>query len=285
MRSGSGARWASRVPWPHPRAVKVFWALLLVGGTAACLRDVELDAQPYPCRSGADCVAGYVCDPSRFVCVLDGTRTPTVSDGGVHADAALEPHDAGPAPDAAPADAARADAAAAPKLGDPCADGVCGEGRCVDGVCCASACEGPCERCDLRPGECVPVPRGRDPDDECPDLDCATLTHGLVGGVCYAYRAETRAATCDGARACTRPSCADAAQGVGLARCADEGCVAPGVCPAGQPIVRFDSPEELCGGPRQVCRAQTVGEGCCSPVGRCCPAGTCEAAPNDRCPE
>jgi hypothetical protein len=269
----------------HARVVKAFWALFLIGGLSACLRDVELDAQPYPCRSAADCVAGFVCDPTRFVCVLEGTRTPTVADGGAPADAAREPDDAGPAADAATPDATAPDAAAKPGLGEPCADGGCREGRCVDGVCCASACAGPCERCDLRPGECTPVPRGRDPDDECPDLDCATLTYGLVGGVCYAYRAETRAATCDGARSCTTPSCVDAAQGVGLARCADEGCVAPNVCPAGQPIGRFDSAAELCGGPAQACRAQTVGEGCCSPVGRCCPAGTCEAAPSDRCPE
>lgn len=286
---GPCARWAAGPRRPHDRRVKLLLTLLLVGSTSACLRDVALDAQPYPCRSAADCVPGYLCDPIRFVCVVEGTRTTTVADGGA-TDALVPPDDAGPVRDAAVGDAATvdatpADAGARPKLGEPCVDGVCAEGRCVDGVCCATACNGPCERCDLRPGECVPVPRGRDPDGECPDLDCATLTYGLVGGVCYAYRPETRAATCDGARACTTASCRDAAQGVGLARCADEGCVAPNVCPAGEPIARYDSAAELCGGPRQACRGQTVAEGCCSPIGRCCPAGTCDTAPNDRCPE
>lgn len=260
---------------------------VLLATSTACLRDVDLDAQPYPCRSAADCVAGYVCEPIRFVCVVAGAQTSTAADAATPApaDAAVAPADAGPAPDAAQPDATLPDAGARPGLGASCRDQPCGEGRCVDGVCCASACQGPCERCDIRPGECVPIPRGRDPDDECPDLDCATLTYGLAGGVCYAYRAETRAATCDGAGACTTPSCSDAAQGLGLARCADEACVSPGACPAGRPIARYDSAAELCGGADQVCRAQTLGEGCCSPIGRCCPTGTCDGAPNDRCPE
>lgn len=257
----------------------------------ACLQGVELDQKVFPCRAAADCIEGNVCHPTRFVCVAVGTAT--VSDGGPPA----APRDAAPAPDAsadgdaAPAldaaDSGPADTGGPGGIGDRCTEapnGRCAEGTCVDGVCCKEPCDGLCERCDVTPGECTPVQRGRDPANECPDLDCATLTHGLEGGTCYAYRAETRASTCDGERACTRASCADAERGEAVAVCIDVGCVAQGACPPGRPVSDFDSPAELCGGSAQVCQADRVDRGCCSATGRCCPVLICEMPPSQLCP-
>jgi len=55
--------------------------------------------------------------------------------------------------------------------GQPCTSPAqCPTGFCVDGVCCDRACDGACEACDMAGtvGTCVPVPAGRDPDNECP---------------------------------------------------------------------------------------------------------------------
>jgi hypothetical protein len=48
----------------------------------------------------------------------------------------------------------------------------CISGHCVDGVCCNNACEDECEGCTqsltgLPDGQCSPIPRGEDPNDEC----------------------------------------------------------------------------------------------------------------------
>src|SRR4051812_20853570 len=84
------------------------------------------------------------------------SRTPEVvvlSD----ASAGSPPSTSTPGPQGA-ADGARCDRA-----------GECKSGNCVDHVCCESACAGTCLACD-RPGaegQCLPVPEGQDPDNEC----------------------------------------------------------------------------------------------------------------------
>ncbi len=69
--------------------------------------------------------------------------------------------------------------------GDPCRDASeCDSGICADGVCCESRCDGVCVACNLPgvAGECLPVPAGENPGDECGEF--------LV---------------CDGAGACAEP--------------------------------------------------------------------------------
>ncbi len=272
-------------------------ALLLTAALtgAGCLQGVDLDQRVFPCRSAADCVEGFLCHPARFVCVAVGTATSTPDSGMVTPARDAQPTDsAAPAGDAQPLDDAGGDAGPAPGDGGPSAGLIgdrcdpagterCREGTCVDGVCCKEACDGLCERCDSSPGECTPVTRGRDPADECPDLDCAGLTYGLEANTCYAYRAETRASTCDGARACTRASCADAARGAVLAVCVDLACVANGACPRGAAVADYDSAEELCGGPDQSCASGNLERGCCAPNGRCCAEDLCTEN-SQRCP-
>lgn len=59
--------------------------------TAACLDDLGVDGTTFPCRSPDDCVEGFRCHPTRWICVpadeveLDaGTSTTATSavDGG-----------------------------------------------------------------------------------------------------------------------------------------------------------------------------------------------------------
>ncbi|HEY6880768.1 MAG TPA: hypothetical protein VI299_22245, partial [Polyangiales bacterium] len=70
-------------------------------------------------------------------------------------------------------------------LGAACdRDQVCGLGVCRDGVCCDSACDGPCEGCNVLgapPGQCTAYSLGSDPENECLG----------VGGVCNGERACT----------------------------------------------------------------------------------------------
>lgn len=268
------------------------WALALAMGLigGGCLRGVSLDDQVFPCRSAADCIDGYTCDAVRFVCVTRGTES---RDAGplvlLDAQPVLDATvltDAGRGDAMLLVDAGPTDARGPAGIGDPCAgDGSqrCTEGTCVDGVCCKSACDGLCERCDRTPGECTAEVRGGDPADECPDLDCASLTWGLLTNTCYAYRAETRASTCDGAGQCTQPSCADADRGVVLAVCADAACVAPNACPRNRPVDDFDASDELCGGAEQRCSVDNAERGCCSPTGRCCAQDLCTDPPDPRC--
>lgn len=67
--------------------VLVLWALTTIG---ACLEDLPVDGV-FPCRKAEDCVDGFVCHPSRFVCVDEAQVT---EDGGV-IDAGLNMSDGG----------------------------------------------------------------------------------------------------------------------------------------------------------------------------------------------
>lgn len=63
-------------------------ALLALAG---CPGDFDVDRETFPCRSPEDCVEGYECHPSRFVCVRSGA-----GDGGERDDARVEASDSGP---------------------------------------------------------------------------------------------------------------------------------------------------------------------------------------------
>jgi cysteine-rich repeat protein len=61
---------------------------------------------------------------------------------------------------------------------------ACGVGVCKDGVCCDSACDGPCQGCNVlgsTPGQCTAYSPGSDPEDECAGM----------GGVCGGENACT----------------------------------------------------------------------------------------------
>lgn len=57
------------------RRVLLIAPLLLV----ACLEDYDVDGMTYPCRTPEDCVDGYECDSSRWVCVEAGTSSAALS--------------------------------------------------------------------------------------------------------------------------------------------------------------------------------------------------------------
>lgn len=94
----------------------------------------------------------------------------------------------------------------------------CGGGlSCVDNVCCSSACNGPCEACDLpgSVGQCRAVPAGADPDNECGDVSCAGYYQGWSGDSCRRVAdVPANVAACNGALACRSAAVECAAYGV-----------------------------------------------------------------------
>ncbi len=99
--------------------------------------------------------------------------------------------------------------------GVPCLIGSqCLSGLCVDEVCCDGACTEACHSC-VQPGSeglCLPIPRGKDPDNDCPGLDVCDGEGG-----CSAFGGEE----CTGDESCLSGHCAD---GV----CCDQAC--EGLC-------------------------------------------------------
>ncbi len=180
--------------------------------------------------------------------------------------------------------------------GSPCTlAGECRSGSCVDGVCCESACDGPCQACNLEDseGSCLALPEGSNPDDECGT--------GVCGG------------TCDGAGACAyaaaglacggEPPCGGSCDGAG--QCAFAGsdtlcgtclrCNGTGAC---DPVPAGDDPFDQCPAGESGCDASCDGNGrcaypaddtcglCrrCSATGACVPA-TAGLDPYDQCNE
>src|SRR5262245_15258041 len=91
--------------------------------------------------------------------------------------------------------------------GVPCsAASDCESGFCVAGVCCETACSGTCRSCAIAgsEGQCIAVPAGADPRNECADEGAASC--GRDGtcdgtGACRRYASGTvcAAASCSGA--------------------------------------------------------------------------------------
>lgn len=46
---------------------------------AACLEDYNVDEMTYPCRTAEDCVDGFECHSTRWVCVKAGTSSAALS--------------------------------------------------------------------------------------------------------------------------------------------------------------------------------------------------------------
>ena len=247
----------------------------LIACAASCIEPWRLQERKFPCRAAEDCVEGYFCHPQDFVCVPDGTAvvdagtvtaTATAGDAGVSAkDAALVD---------ATVTATTVDAGMLPGLGDRCT-GPCADGTCVDGVCCEAVCNGPCQRCDLTPGRCLPVTDGVDPDGDCTgNYDCGGLLFGLDGAACLACPAgPAPGGTCDGAAGCRPAGCQCDRPGPSVSRCRSASCLRQAACPAGAPVARFDESAELCA-VGEACGDMVAG--CCSDRGACCPAPMCD---------
>jgi hypothetical protein len=90
-------------------------------------------------------------------------------------------------------------------LAAPCeGSGECASRFCADGVCCATACSGSCQACSAAKkgsgadGQCGPVAKDTDPDDECPTQDKSTCgTSGACNGqgACAKYPVNTPCGT------------------------------------------------------------------------------------------
>lgn len=243
-------------------------AALLVAGAvalfAACPGPFDVEKTTYACRSPGDCVRGYQCHPTRFVCVPAGSF-----DAGISATP-----DAGMIPDGGTRRA----------IGAACtAADACDEGSCVHGRCCESACPGPCHRCDLTPGRCVAVPDGIDPGDDCAaaTFNCTEYTFGIQQTSCFAGpNVRMTGGTCDGAGACRPRSCQSRGPGVELSKCLDPGCLRPGACLPNQPAAQYRDIARLCGiGAASTCDLGQGTVGCCSQRGDCCPAPLCQPTP------
>ncbi|MBI4817318.1 MAG: hypothetical protein HY791_13730 [Deltaproteobacteria bacterium] len=221
-------------------STRLRYAVAIPLALAACLDDLELETKTFACRSAEDCVDGFVCDPTRFVCVTNS------ADGG--------------APDGA----------IGPGFGQACVDESCREGSCVDGVCCRTPCTEACHRCDLVAGTCTPSQDGTDPDGDCAvSIDCGTVVCELLGDLCYACVEGPSTATCDGAGGCRANACLGTGRGRLLGGC-HGGCARAGACAPGSLATANDDPLELCasGG---ACLLQSGQEACCSQAGTCCP--------------
>jgi hypothetical protein len=166
------------------------------------------------------------------------SRTPEVvvlSD----ASAGSPPSTSTPGPQGA-ADGARCDRA-----------GECKSGNCVDHVCCESACAGTCLACD-RPGaegQCLPVPEGQDPDNECAEEPVSTCGRDGVcdgHGACRRQKAgtecgpggctvatETAASTCDGNGVCQPGASKSCAPAVCIESSCGSPCAKDGDCQTG----------------------------------------------------
>ncbi len=203
-------------------------AAALAFALTSCLGGVDLDKLEFACTSTDQCATGYHCDGVRSVCVNDGLGgsgggsagggsggggggvgvgggAPEVDagddagfDGGIDdagidagtdagADAGIDAGiDAG-------FDAGYMDAGGV--QGALCGQGSdCQNGRCVNGRCCESACNAPCDFCNLpgQAGLCRVAALGRTPSTSCPggyacnglDVGCAvacTADAGCVG--------------------------------------------------------------------------------------------------------
>jgi hypothetical protein len=90
----------------------------------------------------------------------------------------------------------------------------CASGFCVEGVCCATACGGTCRSCAVAgsEGQCIDVPAGTDPLNQCADQGAASCgTDGACdgSGACRKYASGTvcGAATCSAGTAMPARTC------------------------------------------------------------------------------
>ncbi len=113
------------------------------------------------------------------------------------------------------------------------ADAECASGFCTDGVCCGSRCDGTCEVCDLEGavGECLAVPEGQDPGDECE----ASGAEGCgLTGTCSGFRSCSLWAV---GSTCHPAECLDAGTSANTDECDGKGACIDGGTTACHPYV------------------------------------------------
>ena len=156
-------------------------------------------------------------------------------------------------------------------MGMPCTKGSdCASTFCFDTVCCAADCTGTCRTCNgASPGNCVFVPDGMDPRDQCPDETSTTMC-GRTGA-------------CNGSGTCryagssvvcaTTPSCDSAnASIVSTKVCNGAGACVPGMTQSCNGY--------LCtAGPPPACGTTCTNDAACV-VGGFCSGATCIASAN-----
>jgi hypothetical protein len=225
--------------------------------------------------------------PPRMVDGPAGSMTDPADAAGPDDAAGTPPPDA---PGGAPSpDAQAADAALTANGGACAANDQCQSDQCADGVCCASACAMPCHACDVTgaEGQCVAVPDGTDPGNDCAPE--ALLTCGRDGfcdgkGACRRYPsgAECVPGSCSG----STESAARICDGNGTCRPGDTRSCAPNVCMGSSCASRCTGNTQCqtgfyCDG--GTCRAKRPAGQACQAPGECssgnCVDGVCCQAP------
>ncbi|HMF39125.1 MAG TPA: hypothetical protein VKQ32_00460 [Polyangia bacterium] len=145
--------------------------------------------------------------------------------------------------------------------GTPCSTASdCASGFCAQGVCCATACSGTCRSCAIAgsEGQCIDVPAGADPLNQCADDGAASC--GKDGacdgaGACRLYASGTicAAASCSSATSMPARTC----NGGGTCLMVVPASCGAYVCASGE-----------------ACRTSCASDGDCAP-GNVCMSGAC----------
>jgi len=168
------------------------------------------------------------------------------------------------------------------------ANGECGSNTCVGGVCCSSACDGPCERCDLD-GVCKPFARGAAPRSEA----CGTYTCNGTSGACSTQcsaagdcvtgipcnTGECRGSLANGAACTIGAACASGVCADGV--CCNRAC---GGCEACSALAKDHGVDGVCeyvaaGLPHGDACADSAGAAACGTDGTCDGKGGCRKYP------
>lgn len=146
--------------------------------------------------------------------------------------------------------------------GDACdSDDACASGHCTDGVCCESTCDGVCSSCKGADtggddGQCLPVPLGEDPAEECA-ADVAACNVGSCNGAGACQKAEDgtvcreQAGQCDVAEKCQAGKCGadEVAPAQTVCREKSGACDIAEVCDGSSPTCptdEFEAAETVC---------------------------------------
>ena len=190
--------------------------------------------------AATDSCGAYMCNAAG-----DGCRAECTSSADCVGGAACVNGSCGPKPPGAACNAA----------------GDCASGFCVTGVCCATACNGTCRSCAIAgsEGQCIAVPSGADPMNQCADEGASTCG---------------RDGTCDGAGACRRYASGTVC---GAASCSGAMSMPARTCNGGGSclmVVPASCGAYTCEAAGDVCRTACAGSGDCAP-GNACMNGAC----------
>ena len=196
--------------------------------------------------TAADSCGAYMCNAAG-----DGCRADCASDADCSGGAACVNGSCGPRPP-----------------GATCARGAdCASGFCVTGVCCATACSGTCRSCAIAgsEGQCIAVPAGTDPLNQCADQGAASCGHD---------------GACDGAGACRRYASGTVCGGAscnGATSMPARTCNGGGSCLM---VVGASCGAYTCDAAGAACRTACAADADCT-AGNVCKSGACVPPPSD----